>query len=281
MSHYVYKFLNSDNEVIYIGRTSEGIKRRIYSHFNQGHLPNECYRGVDKISYCTFQTKTESRIIEQYLINIYKPIYNTEFKEYKNLAIKIDLSDVKWRNHQFKTISQLEEENTQRVNGELRDQNSKLSKTNEQLRKEVNSKNDRIEKLENALKLKLSIPDSSSINQMEQINHIYKFNSDDVEELLNYNLFSHIIFVGEIKINGNLHERITIKNEGGIIIYYFEKLKSKVTKDSLSYLSGMKNFSEKTTIALINTYGFMPVDVELSTINEMAAYIKNDKKLVV
>lgn len=91
-NYCVYRFLNKNNEIIYIGRTSTGINSRIKDHRASGHLPQDCYNSIRKIEYCSVPTLTESMIIEQYLINKEKPIYNDQFKEKEDLILKIDLS---------------------------------------------------------------------------------------------------------------------------------------------------------------------------------------------
>lgn len=97
MSHYVYKFINFDNEIIYIGRTSTSIQQRMSEHFNDGHLNKDCYKEVKRIDYTNLPTKTESMIVEQYLINVFKPIYNFQYKESETIILKIDLSHLKWQ----------------------------------------------------------------------------------------------------------------------------------------------------------------------------------------
>ena len=47
---YVYRFLNSEGKIIYIGKTVN-IKNRMQQHFSKGHLPAECYRNVARIEY--------------------------------------------------------------------------------------------------------------------------------------------------------------------------------------------------------------------------------------
>jgi hypothetical protein len=280
VSHYVYRFFNDEDEIIYVGLTSGGIKNRMYGHFNNGHLPSECYNAVRKIEYCKFNTKVEIEIVEKYLINIYKPIYNTRDKEFKEIALELNISNFIWKELKFKTKAELSEEKTQSVNGMLREQNSKLSKTNERLRKEIMDKDENINNLKKSLELKLNIPELKK-NEEINIKPKYKFDSDTVEAILQCNQFSHVSFVGKIKINSHLLERAIIKNEGGIIIYYFEKAKLKLTKDSLSYRTGMKNFSEKNTIAMINGYGFDPNINDNELIESMINYYEKDRRLVV
>lgn len=83
---YVYKFLNKYNEIIYIGRTQLGLSTRMSSH---SHLPNECYKQIEIIEYGIIESKAKMKIMEIYLINKYKPIFNTIDKDPDNLNLEI------------------------------------------------------------------------------------------------------------------------------------------------------------------------------------------------
>lgn len=72
---YVYRFLNKKGFVIYIGKTQD-LDNRVYSHIENGHLPLSCYKEVDKIEYLELPTRVDMDIVEVYLINLYKPLYN-------------------------------------------------------------------------------------------------------------------------------------------------------------------------------------------------------------
>ncbi len=69
-------------------------KNRIYSHFNNGHLPKDCYDGLNKIKYAELNSKTEMDIYELYYINKYNPIFNTANKN--NDIIDINLKELDW-----------------------------------------------------------------------------------------------------------------------------------------------------------------------------------------
>lgn len=80
IKYYIYRFLNENNEVIYIGRTNN-IVSRIATHFSsQGHLPQECYDEVKRVDYLELKTKNDMKIKELYYISKYKPIFNTHDK---------------------------------------------------------------------------------------------------------------------------------------------------------------------------------------------------------
>ncbi len=72
---YVYRFLNNEDEVIYVGRTNN-LKNRIdNTHFTSGHLETSCYVETCKIEYIEV-SEIDSYLYEIYLINRFKPRYN-------------------------------------------------------------------------------------------------------------------------------------------------------------------------------------------------------------
>ena len=104
--HHVYKFLDSENRILYIGRSSN-LKVRLETHDN---LSKECYRAIDRIEVIEFDDEYEMCNAEGYFIDFYKPKYNSKqekfcksfphdlWKEYK---MKVKIGSVKGR---FKTI---------------------------------------------------------------------------------------------------------------------------------------------------------------------------------
>ena len=98
--YYVYRFLDENNKIIYVGKTGD-LKSRIRGHFAKGHLPKKCYSNVKNIEACKITNETNCAIYEIYYINKYKPKYN-KIHKYKDRII-LDLSELEWIN--FKKIS--------------------------------------------------------------------------------------------------------------------------------------------------------------------------------
>lgn len=74
--YYVYRFLDKNNNVIYVGRTNS-IITRMNQHFDtDGHLPTEWYEQVEHIEYIKMSSIIDMYIKELYYINRLKPIYN-------------------------------------------------------------------------------------------------------------------------------------------------------------------------------------------------------------
>ena len=95
---YTYKFVNKYNETIYIGYTGQAMAQRMNQHFTKGHLPKSVYEEVAKIEYIKHKTKSDAQVWEVYLINKYKPRYNTLNK--KNDMLTIDLGEENWKVYQ-------------------------------------------------------------------------------------------------------------------------------------------------------------------------------------
>ncbi|XTR36452.1 GIY-YIG nuclease family protein [Paraclostridium tenue] len=90
---YVYRFRHFiTNEVIYVGKTKRDIKKRMDEHFGiKGHLSKKCYSKVGKIEYLKVNSDADARLVEQYMINRYKPRYNVDGKANDNHAFKFNL----------------------------------------------------------------------------------------------------------------------------------------------------------------------------------------------
>ena len=52
---YTYRFLDVNNNVIYVGYTWN-IDKRISDHFTRGHLPNKCYEKIARIECIKWKT---------------------------------------------------------------------------------------------------------------------------------------------------------------------------------------------------------------------------------
>lgn len=89
---YVYRFIDTNNEIIYVGKTVN-IDRRMSEHFGgKGHLDVTCYKSTARIEYMKFDTEVDSLIAETYFINLYRPRYNKLNKT--NKVSKTTLIDI-------------------------------------------------------------------------------------------------------------------------------------------------------------------------------------------
>lgn len=105
----IYRFLNKDNEILYIGK-SKNLKIRINNHFSkQGHLPKKCYEDVYKIEFMIIFSTLFMDLKEIYFINKYKPKYNENYNNEETTVIIPFLDEEKWNNYDdYKSIIKLE-----------------------------------------------------------------------------------------------------------------------------------------------------------------------------
>lgn len=136
---YVYRFLDQNDNIIYIGKTNN-MDNRMYIHFHSGHLPKECYCSVSKIEYIKLETKIEMDIVELYYINKVKPKYNIKDKQNEELQLNLK-EEYKWHTYLSNSITQ-KKEFTIKLNGYLANENLNLKNKNKELSKrfkELNS----------------------------------------------------------------------------------------------------------------------------------------------
>lgn len=73
---YVYRFVNSSDKVIYYGKTSQSMDKRMSQHWKNGHLSKQCYDSVVKIEYQKCKSESDALILETYFITRDAPKYN-------------------------------------------------------------------------------------------------------------------------------------------------------------------------------------------------------------
>lgn len=109
MGYYVYRFLNENDDILYVGKTRQLIKKRMRDHFgSQGHLSTECYSEVANVEYLKLGSRMEMDIVEIYYINKYKPLFNVHLKYEENLTVH--LGEHVWERLDFKVWNKAEED---------------------------------------------------------------------------------------------------------------------------------------------------------------------------
>jgi excinuclease UvrABC nuclease subunit len=104
---YTYRFLDKEDNVIYVGYTGQTMPQRMNQHFTKGHLPKECYYSTAKIEYIKWKTKCDAQVMEVYYINKYKPKFNKLNKKNDNLTIVLD--EKEWKTYQvLKTYNRVD-----------------------------------------------------------------------------------------------------------------------------------------------------------------------------
>ena len=92
---FIYRFINQDNTVIYVGKTSQTLDKRIGQHFTKGHLPKECYKSIVRIEYQKYKTEADALIMETYYITKYDPKYNKLQKSRDLPSLELDINEWK------------------------------------------------------------------------------------------------------------------------------------------------------------------------------------------
>ena len=95
----VYRFIDKEGDIIYVGKTKHLKKRMTSQHFTiEGHLPRRAYEETDRVEYTELPTEMDMGIVELYYINRYKPKYNVQSKQVAELSLKIDEGH-RWREY--------------------------------------------------------------------------------------------------------------------------------------------------------------------------------------
>ncbi len=89
---YIYRFLNRNGEIIYVGKTEQSsLDNRILTH---SHLPVEAYIEKKNIECFKLTSKADLAIYEMYYINKFQPKFNTASK-YKG-EMQLKLPELQW-----------------------------------------------------------------------------------------------------------------------------------------------------------------------------------------
>lgn len=92
MGHYVYKYV-FDDEIVYVGKNDTDLHSRIYQHTLE-----EKFQPVKEaqIYFIELQNSIESRLMEELLINKYKPLLNVACKQN---GVSISIEEPIWKKY--------------------------------------------------------------------------------------------------------------------------------------------------------------------------------------
>ena len=96
---YTYRFVDTNENVIYVGYTGQTMAKRISQHFTKGHLPKKCYKSIARIDYIKWDSKSDDQVMEVYYINKYHPKFNKLDKQGDRLNIQIE-DEKEWKVYQ-------------------------------------------------------------------------------------------------------------------------------------------------------------------------------------
>lgn len=88
-----YRFINRMGEIIYVGRAKNLITRLD----NHDHLPQECYKQVERIEYCKFDSNDDLDLAEPYFIAKWKPKFNQDFVNKKYSFTLKEFEEKEWK----------------------------------------------------------------------------------------------------------------------------------------------------------------------------------------
>ena len=82
----VYKMLDKNEQVIYVGK-AKNLKKRVSSYFNKQHLDGKTkvmVANIKNFEVIVTETETQALLLENELIKQYKPRYNILLKDAKS-----------------------------------------------------------------------------------------------------------------------------------------------------------------------------------------------------
>lgn len=100
MENCVYRFLDEDENIIYIGK-AKNLKKRLDGH---NHLPNECYSERAYIDYACFENEYEMDFAERYYIQKCNPKYNSKLADKPISFTSTELDNVKFEIYEINPI---------------------------------------------------------------------------------------------------------------------------------------------------------------------------------
>lgn len=97
----IYRFVDKNNETLYVGKTTIPLRDRLNSHCTtSSSCPIECYRETKKIFYFNADNDVDLCLYEIYFINIFKPKYNKQDK-YLSDNTTIVFPEVHWTEFEY------------------------------------------------------------------------------------------------------------------------------------------------------------------------------------
>lgn len=96
---YVYRFLDKNDKVIYVGR-AQNLEQRLVSHLSGVSNIKLGIKDTERIEYTSLNTLIESEILETYLIAIWNPKLNKMGKINEKISDSIQLelkNDFEWK----------------------------------------------------------------------------------------------------------------------------------------------------------------------------------------
>ena len=251
----VYRHLNKNGEIIYIGKSKNLLSRQ------RNHRDNSSwFDDIDKIEYINLSSKIEMDVAELYLINKYTPINNK--KDNRADSISIVSINEDWNNFNIKELKRHVKKDNKKFEIEITDDMFKKSE----------------------LLIKMNITDLS-LFQYEtleiivfesQISHsnIVKIDiSDILNRTTNFSdrkntkiIFKLFLDMGRIKINknDNLFSKFEVNYEGGFLSCEFNKdIYDNINCNIGEFIYtkiGIENKDMKLKVGVLSLYKFLSLN---------------------
>lgn len=100
MKNCIYRFLDEDENIIYIGK-SKNLKKRLEGH---NHLSDECYSERAYIDYACFENEYEMDFAERYYIQKSNPKYNSKLVDKPISFTSTELDNMKFEIYEINQI---------------------------------------------------------------------------------------------------------------------------------------------------------------------------------
>lgn len=232
--YFVYRFLDENFNVIYVGRT-DNIKNRMNQHFSgRGHLPKECYDSVYRVDYLEMVNYLDMKIKELYYIGKHRPIHNTI--DNTPMSVEVMETEDAWRVFTRDEIDNfVDKEILVKKNEQLRTKNRNLKKENKGLNftleyygdqcdvkdkqiKELVEKNEQLQNITEELEQKLrSLGDFlKNSSDRYEVQSGKEYSLDDAVKIIKTEQITKMCNT----FNGNITAELLLK-EGNVIGRYY------------------------------------------------------------
>lgn len=107
---FVYRLLNEDDEIIYVGKTNS-LPTRTNQHFSKfSHIYPKTQGEATKIQYLAMYSTSMMDMREIYYINLYKPKYNTKYMYDEPKFMISEFSKDIWQDYNLTEIKNINKE---------------------------------------------------------------------------------------------------------------------------------------------------------------------------
>jgi hypothetical protein len=255
LKNAVYRFLNKEGNILYIGKATV-LEDRMKNH---EHLDEKCYNAIDKIEYIELDNSDEMSIYERYLINIYSPKYNISYNNSSTFCF--ELPKKTWKNYPGKVLKKELKSNERRLSGLIkkhRENKDYIIRSNKKWLVISKEKGDERKKRFEEIHNNMFILKDSEENKIFLINIIQ--NSETISIVDYENVFEELmVFGGRVCYKD---EELKLFPESFVALY--------LNGEYLTIVMNSKNdLKLSNTIVLSNNYEkeirskFIPIEVEV------------------